>query len=360
MGVFSIAIRMMRVPHRSAHVFSMIHRSLCYVCVSFGSRSFGSSSHPARVFAAHSDFDVYLFSDKFDHNFNDEMFAGSASSAYAARTAAASAPQAAPTGAQGRDKLEAKLLALLMNANVKDSTLELLGDKEVNSMLLFANTGTCKDSFRRFLECDEIGIKGDTLAGMTEQAKLIGVWRALQTVTKIEDKAAAERQQLKLPPTISKKDVEVMRKLFEKSAEGFPVAKHVCPSKPYFQRKIAEMEDGFEAEHLTMVTTDDQDSGDGAGDSLAGFDMALKTFRISQKEMRVSLPTGPEGLRSRIKTLGLASVLLKLKCPNKGVLVTANMHLFNLYTEFLFGPKVWGKATLGLDGKPVATPTSST
>ena len=76
---------------------------------------------------------------------------------------------------------------------------------------------------------------------MTEQAKLIGVWRTLQTVVEVEDRAAAERQQLNLPPTINKKEIEVMRKLSEKSSEGFSIAKRLCPSKPYFQRKMAEI-----------------------------------------------------------------------------------------------------------------------
>ena len=285
-----------------------------------------------------------------------KMFRGTASSSTgnARASGALGIPQLAAQ--QGRDKIESKLLALLMNANVKEATLDTLGDKEVNTVLLYANIGTCKDSFRKFLELPEIDIKGDNLAGMTEQAKLIGVWRSLQTVVEVEDKAAAERQQLNLPPTVLKKDIDVLRKLFEGSQEGFPVAKSICPSKPYIQRKIQEIENGFEAEHLTTVTSDDQDSGEGATDGLAGFDMTLKTFRVSQKELRISLPTGPESLRARIKTLGLAFVFLRLKYPNKGVLRTASMQLFMLYTEYLFGPEVWGKATLGLDGKPIATP----
>ena len=287
----------------------------------------------------------------------DEMFTDARhAAASAARTAQAAALAPAAGQGAGRDKLEAKLLALLMNANVKESTLDTLGDKDVNTTMLYANIASDKDSFRKFLELPEIDIKGDNLAGMTEQAKLISVWRSLQTAIEIDDKADAERKQLKLPPTISKKDIDAMRKLFENTPEGFPVEKCVCPSKPYFQRKIGEIEEGFEAEHLTMVTTDDQDSGEGVSDSLAGFDMALKTFRVSQKDLRISLPTGPEGLRARIKTMGLAFVFLKLKYPNKGVLRTATMQLFNLYVEYLFGSKVWGKATLGLDGKPVATP----
>ena len=116
-----------------------------------------------------------------------------------------------------------------MNANVKESTLDTLGDKDVNTTMLYANIASDKEGFRKFLELPEIDIKGDNLAGMTEQAKLISVWRSLQTAIEIDDKADAERKQLKLPPTISKKDIEAMRKLFEKTPEGFPVEKMRMP-----------------------------------------------------------------------------------------------------------------------------------
>ena len=337
-------------PHRRTVLWQRSWNPRNMLHVSLGSRpsgffppsSGGGASQPPRFSS--------------EQNFDENMFKGSASSSAGPARSAGTGALPAQGGATGKDKLESKLLALLMNANVKEETLNKLGDNDVNTVLLYANIGTDKESFKKFLELPEIDVKGDTLAGMTEQAKLIGVWRALQTVVEVEDKASAERQQLNLPPTLSKKDIDILRKLFENSAEGFPVAKSVCPSKPYFQRKVAEIENGFEAEHLTSVTTDDQDSGDGAPDGLAGFDMTLKTFRVSQKEIRISLPTGPEGLRSRIKTMGLAFIFLKLKYPNKGVLRTATMQLFFLYTEFLFGPDVWGKATLGLDGKPIATP----
>ena len=74
------------------------------------------------------------------------------------------------------------------------------------------------------------------------------------------------------------------------------------------------------------------------------------------KEVRAAMPQGAESFRARMLTMGLAFVLLKLKFPSKAVLRTASVELFHKYTHYLFGPKVWGEATLGLDGKPTATP----
>ena len=212
--------------------------------VDLGSRSAGAP--PIELLAAaHPDLcDSNVHFPEDTHEFDEKMFKGTASSSAGPVRSTGTGALPAQGGQTGKDKIESKLLALLMNANVKEDTLNKLGDCEVNTVLLYANIGTCKDSFKKFLELPEIDIKGDNLAGMTEQAKLIGVWRSLQTVVEVEDKAAAERQQLNLPPTLSKKDIDVLRKLFESSAEGFPVAKSTCPSKPYFQRKVGEVENG--------------------------------------------------------------------------------------------------------------------
>ena len=62
-----------------------------------------------------------------------------------------------------------------------------------------------------------------TLAGLTEQANLVSVWKSLRTTADVEEKAQAERIQMALPPSIQTKDVKVLTKLFEKSTEGYEV-----------------------------------------------------------------------------------------------------------------------------------------
>ena len=148
----------------------------------------------------------------------------------------------APTG---KEKLEPRLFAALQNANAKDDTLDKLGDADVVSVILFANLADDRESFRKIMEKPEIGVKSGTLAGSLEQAKLVAVWNSLRTTVEVEDKANAERMQLALPPTISMKDLQAQKKIFEPSVEGFPVSKVVCPSKADFERKIAEVERGF-------------------------------------------------------------------------------------------------------------------
>ena len=291
-----------------------------------------------------------VFDGSFKFHDNYEMFGAAASSG-------SGGLPAAPV-ASGRAKIEARLSSALMHAEVQEATLDKLGDAGLCTVRMYANIADGVDAFRKVLEQPEIDIKGNNLAGLTEQANLVSVWKSLRTTADVEEKAQAERIQMALPPSIQTKDVKILTKLFEKTTEGYEVTKYVCPSRDYFARKVGEIETCFEAEHLTQVTTTDtEDVTTGSNPELAGYDLVAKVFKTSHKEVRVSMPRTPESLRARLKTMGLCFTFLKLKFPGKEVLRTATIQLFSHYTDWLFGPHVWGKAQLGLDGKPIATPT---
>ena len=219
----------------------------------------------------------------------------------------------------GKGKLEARLLALLMQAGVDDALLDKIGESGMNTVALYANMASDEDRFKVVIAMDEIGVKGDSFNGMLSQSKLIGIWRTLRTSAEIEDKAAANRAQLALPPVVTTKDIKGLTKIFQATAEGYEVEKHECPSKDYFAKKCAQIESSFEAEHLTQVTNSHCDAPEAEipDGQLAGFDMVQKTFRISNKEVRVSMPRDPEILQARFKTMRLCWTYLKLKYPRK-------------------------------------------
>ena len=284
---------------------------------------------------------------------------GSAASGSGSGGGAGSGGMFAAAPPTGKGKLEARLLALLMQAGVEDALLDKIGESGMNTVALYANMASDEDRFKVVIAMDEIGVKGDSFNGMLNQSKLVGIWRSLRTTAEVEDKAAANRAQLALPPVVTTKDIKGLTKIFQATAEGYEVEKHECPSKDYFAKKCAQIESSFEAEHLTQVTNShcDAPEADIPDGQLAGFDMVQKTFRIANKEVRVSMPRDPEILRARFKTMGLCWVYLKLKYPSKEVLRTATIKLFDDYVKWLFGKHVWGNATLGHDGKPIATPS---
>ena len=284
-------------------------------------------------------------------------FSSSSGTGTSSSVSLAPAP-AAPAATTGKDKLEARLQAALTSAGVSDDNLNKFGDNDVLSVSIFANLADDVKDFRAKL--DMMDIKADTLAGSIVQSAIVGVWKSMRVTTDVEDQAQAQRIQLNLKPSILPKDLAALIKVFEKTDERFKVTKYVCPSKTYFERKIGEVETTFEAEHLTLVTTGETEEKAGTPND-AGLEsllvpMVAKTYRVSSKEIRVAMPDNPEELRARLKTMGLAFVLLRLRFPSKAVLRTATMQMFQHYTDWLFGPDVWGKASLGVDGQPVATP----
>jgi hypothetical protein len=81
------------------------------------------------------------------------------------------------------------------------------------------------------------------------------------------------------------------------------------------------------------------------------------TFKEKGKIFTVPMPTNPEGLRARIRTLGICFHFLRLRAPGRPELATADVAVLNRYVDWLCGPDVWGHATEDLYGRPLATPT---
>ena len=80
------------------------------------------------------------------------------------------------------------------------------------------------------------------------------------------------------------------------------------------------------------------------------------TFKEKGKIWTVPMPRTSESLRARIKTMGVAWHFLRLKSPGRSELRTADVAVFDRYTDWLFGPDVWGYATEDSTGRPISTP----
>ena len=271
---------------------------------------------------------------------------------------AIAAQPAAPHGsgsAPDREKLEPRLSAMLMGQGVQESTLDTLGKVGILTVQVFANLAEKKEEMRKLLERDEIGIKSDSIQGALEQARVLGVWLASQTMLAVEAKHEAERAVTAQAPEISLKELVAQKQLFERSTRGFPLPPAMCPSKAFLERKLLELETCFEAEYLTSVTN--RSAEDSNQEYSSKWDAATNSYKSVRKTYTVAMPKTSEQLRARWRTLGLGFVFAHQKFPHKPALSTATTELFDLYTEYMFGPEVWGCATLGENGRPISTPT---
>ena len=68
------------------------------------------------------------------------------------------------------------------------------------------------------------------------------------------------------------------------------------------------------------------------------------------------MPDGSEAIRARLKLMGRCFMFLRLKFPQKGVLQTCTMSVWDQYIEYLFGNSVWNFTIKGENGQPVSCP----
>ena len=288
---------------------------------------------------------------KFDDKLHfDEM--------YATRTvAAAPGPSAMGTASgagQPRDKLEARFSWLLMSAGVQEATLDKFGTMGLTSLQMFRHIATDDNALRNLLrkkpfELDDTG--GDALQAL-EVAKICSVYEASKESIAVENKYRAERLHQDLPPKLNPGEMDALQKTFESSHYKLnPIQK---PSDAYFERKTHELEARFIAESLSRVTNSkQQDINDERNMS---WDPVNGTFKEKGKVFRVPMPQKAEGLRARLRTMGVCWHFLKLKAPGRRELATAEVTVLDRYADWLCGPDVWGHSTDDMDGKPIATP----
>ena len=201
---------------------------------------------------------------------------------------AAALVAAASAGSTGADKLEARLHAMLNNADASSDTLNKLGAAGLTTVALWTSLADSKEKFRELLETDDVNVKSTnddgtkSLPKTLEQAKVMGVWKACRASDELEVKTDAQRRLDRQPPTISEEDLDNCIKLFE--AKKWPLPDEMCPSGAYLERKLGELESRFKAEPLTRVTNKRQEDINAAG-NIGGLDTSnpqLLQFRIQK------------------------------------------------------------------------------
>jgi hypothetical protein len=311
------------------------------------------SPHPSQVVARR------VFPDGFAFDFLAFVFLGTVNDYLnmfgptAAQAPGASALGSAAPAGPARNKLESRFGWLLANEGVSAATMDAFGDLGLHTLTNFRYIAKDDDKLRQFLKKAPFNLDEDADARQAlEVAKVVAVFEAAKETVTVETKHRAERLHQDLPPKVSPGELDNLKKLFEQSEYKLnPVQ---VPSEAYFERKIHELETRFKAEPFSRVTNSKQeDSNDSRS---MNWDNVSGTFREKGKIFSVPMPKSPEGLRARIKTMGVAWHFLRLKAPERTELRSADVAIFERYTDWLCGPDVWGHATEDSAGKPKATP----
>ena len=256
----------------------------------------------------------------------------------------------------GKDLLEPRLAALCNNAGVPEATMDILGDAGLTTLSLMKNTLVDKDDWRNTLKGEPFNLSGADFKTRLEIGKLVGVYEAACASNDVELKAYADRIRQNLPPEVHLQEIVKSKKIFE-SSEDTELTDVMVPSKGYYERMVLQVEVMFEDVAFTTVTNSAQEDlnvspNETKMDLTTGFVRCSKT----EKTFFVPLPRTAEELRARYKTYAVCWCFMKMKFPSKSQLRTMSTSVIEKYVDWLFGPKVWGAATLDPNQRPKSTP----
>ena len=257
----------------------------------------------------------------------------------------------------GLAQLSLRLSTVLTEHDVSLDTQSQLGDAGYVSVSLFAALGhdhpTFIESLKDFGIDPALGTDGPARAKLRlERTRMIAAFDVARVRNDIETRENAQRSATFQVTRISDQDFISARRAFERGHHS--LEEEVAPSKPYFERLIAQMSTCYESEDLTTVTTIHQEKEGSAG---IGTETDAKGyFRITTKVLAVSSPRSSELYRLRLRTMAYGWCYLRMRFPNVLVLKTITVERFQEFQEYLFGSEVWGMADRGSDGRVTSTP----
>ena len=250
--------------------------------------------------------------------------------------------------------LEPRFLGLLQQARVPDDIITLLGAKGYDTAHIFGSvTKTDSDFFdfcKAVLNIDPAARADDWV----KRSRLTMVWEGCKVRVDVEHKHIAERAVMQLPPQVAIGELEAAKRALE-AFKGFEIAKHHCPSEPYFEKKIAHATSFFEAEPLSVVTSKAQEEAHAASPPHT-FDSLTGTFKQVKKEFMVPLLETDSELRNRFEIMGNAFMMVKMKFGSNPRLASCALNTFTDYAQFLCGSDIWGFVTKDSNGTPTSSP----
>ena len=243
------------------------------------------------------------------------------------------------------DKLEPRLFGLLTSV-----------DASVSTMVNLAKAGCVKAGLLRWVGDDPKELRqylrDQGITDLLEHAKILTVHENLKIYKEVETKDAAARAIAQLPPQLALGELQQAKKAFERTEHA--LEREECPSQGYLERKLGEVTTIFQAEPLSTVTSQAQQ--DDNLTQVPHVDPLTGTFKLQTKAFGVALPRNSEELRGRLNLLGVTTRMVAMRHPEKGVLKTSSVALFDGYVRFLFGKRVWGLVSKK-NGTPFSCPS---
>jgi hypothetical protein len=185
-------------------------------------------------------------------------------------------------------------------------------------------------------------------------SRIVVAWDVAKARSAKQAEIEGESQCRRVPKDIGASDFQAMREAFE--TRWWELEDRRVPGKSYMEKKLDEVEKNeLKAELLSEVVSQEEDDPDTLKTvwSTGG---ELKAVKVGAK---VSLPTNPEELRSRITLLGTAWIFVSSQQTHRPYLQDLNPRLFQEYLDYFLGDFVYGLCGRDGRGEPLASPSWS-
>ena len=158
----------------------------------------------------------------------------------------------APVATAGKDKLEPRLLALVLAHGVEDVISNAMRDNGLTTCSLLKHMCPAADSVTEMLREDPFRLTGTDFATKMKIGKMRAVWEASQVTDDVEVRHNAERLRQNLPPETTLAELEAVAKLFAKT--HWELERVKCPSNGFFERLMLQVQTMFSVIDYSRVT----------------------------------------------------------------------------------------------------------
>ena len=260
--------------------------------------------------------------------------------------------RAAEPAVGGRDNLEPTLRFLLEQKKVPGEVMDLLADSGFHTIPAFSAIEDTRAGVRAASK-EYFGL--DPLvdpANLRVQAAVVEAWEtATSRIKALRDEEATARAN-KLPRQLPQGDLLAMRRTFE--AKFFEMEDDIAPSDTYVEWKLETVEDGEQkAESLTQVTSKSQTED---GKLTTSIDNS-GTIKIKRGTLEIGLPSNPEELRTRIKTMAICWHYVAMKHGGQPWLQGVTMQVFTDHADYVLGKKVAGLSAKDAEDNVISRPS---
>ena len=202
---------------------------------------------------------------------------------------------------------------------------------------------------------DNFGLDGTV--DIASRVKVASVLVAFHTAQSRSEKMAefeGEMSSKRLLKPLTTSEYQSMRQAWEN--KYWPLEDSQTPGRVYVEKRANDIESGdIRAEPLTTILSRDEDQVE----SFVSFWDSSGQLQLKKGGSAVAEPTNPEGLRKRIKLMGVCLMMLALRNSNRPDLQGCTPQDFEDLLSYLLGEHVWMLAGKSSEGYTVLSPSWS-